>query len=165
MSKVDHLDELEKAYEIAYEFDSAVMAEPWIEGRELTVPILFDQALPVIEIRATEKFYDYQAKYFTNDTQYICPAELSLEKTTQIQKLALNAFQAIGCKQLARVDFLEDKKGNHYVIEINTIPGFTDHSLVPMAAKAVGIEFDQLVMMLLNSATCFCSKGRIGGTC
>lgn len=149
VSKVERYEDLEKAYQVAHEFDELIMAEPWLDERELTVAILGDQALPVIEIKASRSFYDYEAKYFAPNTQYICPANLSLEKAIEIKELALKAFQALGCKDWARVDFLQNKEGDFFLMEVNTIPGMTDHSLVPMAAKSIGISFDQLVLTIL----------------
>jgi D-alanine-D-alanine ligase len=150
VTKVDQIENLEKAYQEAFKFDSVVMAEPWVIGRELTVAILGDQALPPVEIKAAGSFYDYEAKYFSNDTEYICPAALSQDKEKEIKKTALKAFHALGCKDFARIDFLENKKGDLFIMEVNTVPGMTDHSLVPMAAKASGISFDELVLNILE---------------
>ena len=108
--------------------------------------------MPIIRIVPKNEFYDYEAKYLRNDTEYLCPCGLSAEKEAQIQQEALQAFKAIGCRGWGRVDFLMDDAGNHFFLEVNTSPGMTDHSLVPMAAKAAGISFEQLVVRILELA-------------
>jgi D-alanine-D-alanine ligase len=110
---------------------------------------LGDKALPVIQLKTPHEFYDYEAKYTANDTQYICPCELGREEEHQLQRLALSAFNAIGVESWGRVDFMRDQNGHYWIIEINTIPGMTDHSLVPMAAKAAGMSFEELVWNIL----------------
>lgn len=134
-----------------------VMAEPWIFGRELTVGILGNKVLPAVEIIASKEheFYDYEAKYNANDTQYICPAQISEELSKKLQDIALKAFNAIGAKGWGRVDFLVDEKENPFILEINLIPGMTNHSLIPMAAKQIGLSFNDLVLEILTlSADC-----------
>jgi D-alanine-D-alanine ligase len=106
--------------------------------------------LPIIRIVPKNEFYDYEAKYLRDDTEYLCPCGLSNEKEAQIQSEALQAFRAVGCRGWGRVDFLMNETGNHYFLELNTSPGMTDHSLVPMAAKAAGISFDELVLKILS---------------
>jgi len=157
ISKVKEAGGLEAAYHLAAEADPLVIAEKYINGGEYTVGIIADgkdgyQALPIIRIVPKNEFYDFEAKYLRNDTEYLCPCGLSAEKEAQIQQEALLAFKAIGCSGWGRVDFLMDDKGNHYFLEVNTSPGMTDHSLVPMAAKAAGISFEQLVVRILESA-------------
>jgi len=149
ISKVKTAGELKTAYAIAAQADPLVIAEQYIGGGEYTVGILGEMALPIIRIVPKTEFYDYDAKYIRNDTEYLCPCGLSAEKEAKIQQEALDAFKAIGCSGWGRVDFLMDEAGQHYFLELNTSPGMTDHSLVPMAAKAAGISFDALVMAIL----------------
>ena len=156
ITKVKNKGELEAAYLLAAKADPLVIAEKFVGGGEYTVGILEDaktglSALPIIRIVPKNEFYDYEAKYLRNDTEYLCPCGLSAEKEAQIQAEALQAFRAIGCTGWGRVDFLMDEAGNHYFLEVNTSPGMTDHSLVPMAAKAAGISFDALVMKILET--------------
>jgi len=151
VTKVTKLEQLPKAYELAHKYDKNVVIQPWIEGRELTVPILGNEALPVIEITTPEgEFYDYDAKYFKDTTGFICPCDLTTEQEQEIKDLAWQAFQYTGCKNLARVDFILDNAGKFWLLEINTIPGLTKHSLVPRAAKEAGIDFDELVLRILT---------------
>lgn len=162
IAKVKQKDGLKAAYLLAAKADPLVIAEKFVGGGEYTVGILEDaktglKALPIVRIVPKNEFYDYEAKYLRNDTEYLCPCGLSQEKEAQIQAEALQAFRAIGCKGWGRVDFLMDGSsindmGNHYFLEVNTSPGMTDHSLVPMAAKAAGISFDELVIRILESA-------------
>jgi len=149
ISKVKKAGELKTAYALAAQADPLVIAEQYIGGGEYTVGILDEMALPIIRIVPKTEFYDYDAKYIRNDTKYLCPCGLSKEKEAKIQQEALDAFKAIGCSGWGRVDFLMDEAGQHYFLELNTSPGMTDHSLVPMAAKAAGISFDALVMAIL----------------
>ena len=160
ISKVKKAGGLEAAYLLAAKADPLVIAEKFVGGGEYTVGILGDpklglMALPIVRIVPKNEFYDYEAKYLRNDTEYLCPCGLSKEKETQIQAEALQAFRAVGCKGWGRVDFLMDglpnnDMGNHYFLELNTSPGMTDHSLVPMAAKAAGISFEELVIKILS---------------
>jgi D-alanine-D-alanine ligase len=157
ISKVKQAGGLEAAYKIAADADPLVIAEKFINGGEYTVGIIGDgkggyQSLPIIRIVPKNEFYDFEAKYLRNDTEYLCPCGLSEEKEAQIQQEALQAFRTIGCRGWGRVDFLMDDVGNHFFLEINTSPGMTDHSLVPMAAKAAGISFKQLVVRILELA-------------
>ena len=152
ISKVKQAGELKAAYELAAKSDPLVIAEQFVGGGEYTVGILGNKALPIVRIVPKNEFYDYEAKYLRDDTEYLCPCGLSAEKEAQIQQEALQAFNAIGCRGWGRVDFLMDAAGNHYFLEINTSPGMTDHSLVPMAAKAAGISFDELVVRILELA-------------
>ncbi len=157
ISKVKQAGGLKAAYELAAKSDLLVIAEKFVGGGEYTVGIIGDaqqgfKALPIIRIVPKNEFYDYEAKYLRDDTEYLCPCGLSAEKEAQIQRQALQAFNVIGCRGWGRVDFLMDAAGNHYFIEINTSPGMTDHSLVPMAAKAAGISFEELVVRILELA-------------
>lgn len=149
MSKVKETEQLAGAYDIAAPYVGEVIAESWIDGKEYTVAILGDTALPAIRLVTKRDFYDYQAKYIDDDTQYLCPCGLNEKEESQIQRLALSAFRAVGAQGWGRVDIMVGKDGHAWIIEINTVPGMTDHSLVPMAAKAAGISFNQLVMMIL----------------
>ena len=152
ISKVKEAGQLRAAYELAAKSDPLVIAEQFVGGGEYTVGILGDTVLPVIRIVPANEFYDYEAKYLRDDTQYLCPCGLAPEKEAQIQAEALQAFRTIGGRGWGRVDFLMDEAGKHYFLEVNTSPGMTDHSLVPMAAKARGISFDQLVLEILEMA-------------
>ena len=152
MSRVENVDQLKNAWQHAASFDSVVIAEPLLEGEEYTVAILANQALPSIRIRSEEVFYDYQAKYFSDETSYFCPSGLSEQRETEIRKLSLDAFNSLGCSGWGRVDLMVDSQGAFQLLEVNTVPGMTSHSLVPMAAIASGIEFDQLVMQILKGA-------------
>ncbi|MBC7756984.1 MAG: D-alanine--D-alanine ligase [Bdellovibrio sp.] len=161
ITKVKNKSELEAAYLLAAKADPLVIAEKFVGGGEYTVGIISDgkgdfTALPIVRIVTKNEFYDYEAKYLRDDTEYLCPCGLSLEKEAQIKAEALQAFRAIGCTGWGRVDFLMDapeKNGaqKHYFLEVNTSPGMTDHSLVPMAAKAAGISFDALVVKILET--------------
>ncbi len=157
LSKVNAVAELPSAYELAAKLDRDVMAEQCIVGEELTCPIVGDganaRALPVIRIVAPDSNYDYHNKYFSDDTRYPCPTGLDLALEKQVQELALSAYQALGCKGWGRADVMIDKKTNQpYLLEMNTAPGMTGHSLVPMAAKAAGVEYADLVLWLLSKA-------------
>lgn len=152
MSKVTSVEKLEAAYETAAQYDDVIIAERFIEGVEVTAAILNDEALPLIRLETPRVFYDYQAKYFADDTRYICPSGLPDAQERSIQEQALRAFRLIGCSGWGRVDVMVDSAGLPYLLEVNTIPGMTDHSLVPMAARARGIEFDDLCLRILESA-------------
>jgi D-alanine-D-alanine ligase len=152
ISKVKQAGGLKVAYELAAKSDPLVIAEQFVGGGEYTVGILGNQALPIVRIVPKNEFYDFEAKYLRDDTEYRCPSGLSAEKEALIQQEALLAFNTIGCQGWGRVDFLMDEAGKHYFLEINTSPGMTDHSLVPMAAKAAGISFDELVVKILRLA-------------
>ena len=133
-------------------YDPVVIAEKFIDGPELTVAILGEQVLPIIRIETPREFYDYEAKYLADDTRYLIPSGLSKAKERQIQAMCLKAFQALGCQGWGRVDLMLDKRGKPYLLEINTAPGMTDHSLVPMAARAVGISYENLCAKILEGA-------------
>ncbi len=152
MSKVNSADAVEEAWHKAYGFDGDVLFEQWITGAEYTVAIVQGHALPLIKLETPHEFYDYDAKYQSSDTRYICPCGLPEEQEGVLQALALQAFDAVDAHGWGRVDMMVDNNGQPYLIEVNTVPGMTDHSLVPMAARAAGIEFDQLVLMILATS-------------
>ncbi|MGE3319940.1 MAG: D-alanine--D-alanine ligase [Candidatus Berkiella sp.] len=150
VTRVTHASELNSAFVKAASYGDVII-EKWIEGKNLTVAIVNETMLPSIEIRTQSEFYDFNAKYESEETQYICPAPLSMSKERSLRDLAYRAFCALGCKGWGRVDFMQDGDGKFWVLEVNTIPGMTSHSLVPMAAKAAGMDFDQLVLKILET--------------
>jgi D-alanine-D-alanine ligase len=152
MSKVEKAADLPAAYEAAAKTDRIVFAESWIVGGEYTVSILQGRALPSIRIETPRSFYDYEAKYFRDDTKYHCPSGLSAPAEQHLANLALATFDAAGAEGWGRVDFMMDAAGRPLLLEFNTIPGMTDHSLVPMAARASGMDFDQLVWRVLETS-------------
>lgn len=152
MSKVEQADELLPAWEKARQCGGTVIAEEWIEGREYTAAVLGEQVLPMIRLQTPHRFYDYDAKYEANDTQYICPCGLSEEDENLLAGLIKKAFNSVGASGWGRVDFMVDNEGQPWLIEVNTVPGMTSHSLVPMAAKQAGISFEQLVLKILDSS-------------
>ncbi len=145
MSKVSNDKALADAYLKATQYDSSVFAEKVIRGSEYTVAILGGSALSPIKLETDNTFYDFEAKYISNDTRYICPCGLNVESENQLKTLALNAFTALGCQGWGRVDVMADEQGNFYILEVNTVPGMTSHSLVPMAAAEAGLSFNELV--------------------
>ncbi len=153
ISMVKRAGDLAAAYAEAAKYDPLVIAEQGILGGEYTVGILGDEALPIIKIEPATEFYDYEAKYNRDDTQYRCPCGLPAEREAQIRRQALEAFRVLGGRGWGRVDFLMDEEGNAYFLEANTSPGMTDHSLVPMAARVAGIDYDTLVLNVLALAT------------
>ncbi|WP_016588456.1 D-alanine--D-alanine ligase, partial [Yersinia pestis] len=152
MSKVDHASELQKALVEAFQHDSDVLIEKWLSGPEFTVAILGDEVLPSIRIQPPGVFYDYDAKYLSDKTQYFCPSGLSDESEQQLAALALQAYHALDCSGWGRVDVMQDRDGHFYLLEVNTSPGMTSHSLVPMAARQYGLSFSQLVARILMLA-------------
>jgi len=152
MSRAETPEQLQLAWKQAAEFDMTVIAEPLLEGKEYTVAILGDQALPSIRIHTDEVFYDYQAKYFSDATQYQCPSDLSPERETEIRQLSMDAFNTVGCRGWGRVDLMVDSNNKFQLLEVNTSPGMTSHSLVPIAAKVAGLDFDQLVLAILEES-------------
>jgi len=152
ISKVNNLAELQQAWQTASQFHCEVMAERYISGAEYTAAILEEQVLPLIKLETPRLFYDYTAKYHDNQTRYLCPCGLSTASEERFKVLVKQAFAAIGAKGWGRVDFICDAQGEPWLLEVNTIPGMTDHSLVPMAAKAVNISFDELVVSILATA-------------
>ena len=152
ISKVKQAGGLRAAYELAARYDSSVIAETYLAGGEFTVGILAGQALPVIRIVPATEFYDYEAKYLRNDTEYRIPSGLGDEREAEMRDLALRAFAVLGGRGWGRMDLMLDADGRIFCLEANTSPGMTDHSLVPMAARAAGIPFAQLVLKLLDEA-------------
>jgi D-alanine-D-alanine ligase len=151
-TKVTRAEDLPGAYEKAARCDPLVLAEQFIAGRELTAPFLGDMALPLIRIEAPQGNYDYQNKYFTDDVKYHCPSGLDADLEQEIQELVMRAARLIDCRGWGRADLMLDDAGRPWLLEINTSPGMTSHSLVPMAARAVGIEFGELCLRILESA-------------
>ena len=151
-TKVRSAGQMDEAFALAINYDSAVIAERFIEGPEYTASILDDKALPLIRIEAPEGKYDYQNKYFTDDTKYICPSGLPATKEDALRALVLEAFRLVGCAGWGRIDLMLDAKGDPWLLEVNTSPGMTGHSLVPMAAKAVGISYEDLCVRILEGA-------------
>ena len=145
MSRATTQAELEKAFALAQSHDSEILVERWIEGQEFTCAVLNGTALPVIRLKTPNVFYDYEAKYQAKTTEYLIPCGLTAEQEAQLQALSVRAFDAVGCKVWGRVDAMMDTQGRFWLLEVNTVPGMTDHSLVPMAARAAGQTFEQLV--------------------
>lgn len=152
ISKAKTVAELETAYHEARRYDPVVLAERFIGGGEYTCAIVGDQALPTIRILPATEFYDYEAKYFRDDTQYLCPSDLSAEQEQEMRSMALAGFRAIGGRGWGRVDFLRDENDRLYLLEANTSPGMTSHSLVPMAAKQAGMSYEMLCLKILGMA-------------
>jgi len=157
MARAGSAAELEAAWRAAAEYDDAVLAERWISGPEFTCAILSGRALPLIRLETPHVFYDFEAKYQADSTRYLCPCGLDEAAERELQALCLRAFDAVGARGWGRVDFMLDADGAPKLLEVNTVPGMTDHSLVPMAAKAAGIGFDDLCGEIL--ATSFGSGG------
>lgn len=152
MTKVESAEALPSAYATAAAVDASVFAESWISGAEYTVALLQGEALPSIRIETPRGFYDYDAKYFRDDTRYLCPSGLSQPAERHLQSLALAAFAAAGGEGWGRADFMMDVTGRALLLEVNTVPGMTSHSLVPMAARAADIDFDELVWRVLETS-------------
>lgn len=152
ITKVTRAEDLPAAYRAAAERDRLVLAEEFVTGAEVTVAILQDTALPLVRVEAAGGFYDYQAKYFSDETRYYCPSGLPAAQERTIQEQALQAYRAVGCEGWGRVDAMLDAAGNPYFLEVNTSPGMTGHSLVPMAGREAGIGFDELVLRILETA-------------
>ncbi|MFT6926306.1 MAG: D-alanine-D-alanine ligase [Psychromonas sp.] len=150
MAKVSTAIELIAALSEAFKFDRQVLLETWITGQEYTVSMLNGKALPAIRMHTDNTFYDYQAKYQSTKTQYYCPCGLEPAKLSELNRLAVDAFSAIGCCGWGRVDFMLDESGQWYLLEVNTVPGMTETSLVPKAAKQAGFDFDQLTIEILK---------------
>jgi len=161
MTKVEREADLPAAYQAAAKVDGSVFAESWITGAEYTVAILQGRALPSIRIETPQRFYDYEAKYFRDDTRYFCPSGLSAPAEQHLRNLALAAFDAAGAEGWGRADFMMDSTGRPLLLEINTVPGMTSHSLVPMAARAVDLSFEDLVWQVLE--TSFVRRATGGG--
>ncbi|PKO42889.1 MAG: D-alanine--D-alanine ligase [Betaproteobacteria bacterium HGW-Betaproteobacteria-4] len=153
ITKVKERGALKAAYEAAAKLDPLVIAEKGVLGGEYTVGIIGDEAMPIIKIEPATEWYDYEAKYNRDDTRYLCPCGLPEAKEMEIRKGALEAFRVLGGRGWGRVDFLMDEDGKHYFLEVNTAPGMTDHSLVPMAARVNGMDYPTLVRRVLELAT------------
>ena len=160
ISKVRNARELEEAYALAVNYDRAVMAEAFVDGVELTCGILGDEALPLIRLETPREFYDYQAKYHADDTRYLLPCGLPTAEERSLQALSLRAFQALGGRGWGRVDLMLGRDRRPYLLEVNTAPGMTDHSLVPMAAHAVGLDYADLCLRILALAATDAAGGR-----
>ncbi|OQP34332.1 D-alanine--D-alanine ligase [Pantoea latae] len=152
ISRVNAAEALPAALDEAFRHDDDVLIEAFLSGAEYTVGIVGDQILPAIRIQTASEFYDYEAKYISDDTQYFCPAGLSAEREAELQSLVWDAWRALGCSGWGRVDVMTDGEGNFQLLEVNTSPGMTSHSLVPMAAKEAGMRFSQLVARILELA-------------
>ncbi len=152
MSRAKSVDELKNAFAAAAKYQGSVLVEQLVVGAEYTVAILDGEALPPIKLETDHSFYDFNAKYIADDTRYICPCGLSADKEKELKQMATSAFQAIGCHGWGRVDVMADAQQNFYLLEVNTAPGMTSHSLVPMAAKAKGLSFTELVLTILNAS-------------
>jgi D-alanine-D-alanine ligase len=150
MAKAENAEQLVNALTEAFKFDNKVLLETWITGQEFTVSMLNGEALPAIRMQTENAFYDYQAKYQSSDTLYFCPCGLAPDKLAELNQLAIKAFTAIGCSGWGRVDCMLDEQGAWYLLEVNTVPGMTETSLVPKAAKQAGYDFDQLVLEILK---------------
>ncbi len=152
MAKVETVAALERAWRVAAQFDASVLAERWIAGDELTCAVLGHETLPIIRLETPNAFYDYAAKYQATTTRYHCPSGLDEATETRLRELALKAFEVAGAVGWGRVDLMLDAAGQPYLLEINTVPGMTDHSLVPIAARAAGVDFDALVLRILETS-------------
>lgn len=152
MTRADSKDALKDAWQAAAKLDSSVIAEQWIVGAEYTVAVLGDEMLPSIKLETDHTFYDYDAKYLADDTRYLCPCGLDVEAETELRQLARTAFNSLNCSGWGRVDVMANEAGDFFLLEVNTIPGMTDHSLVPMAAAEAGYSFDDLVLRILDTS-------------
>jgi D-alanine-D-alanine ligase len=152
VTKVKSAAEIRAAYAEARKYDTLVLAERFIGGGEYTCAILGERALPSIKIEPATEFYDYQAKYFRDDTVYRCPSDLAADAEARMGELALRGFKVLGGRGWGRVDFLTDEAGNPYLLEVNTAPGMTSHSLVPMSARAAGMSYEDLCLAVLDMA-------------
>ncbi|MGG7446347.1 D-alanine--D-alanine ligase [Kosakonia oryzendophytica] len=152
MSKVDNSDDLHAALALAFQYDDDVLIEKWLSGPEFTVAILGNEILPSIRIQPSGIFYDYEAKYLSDETKYFCPSGLEEEREAVLQSLVLKAWRVLGCRGWGRIDAMLDSDGQFYLLEANTSPGMTSHSLVPMAARQAGLSFSQLVVRILDLA-------------
>ncbi|WP_222889596.1 D-alanine--D-alanine ligase [Enterobacter sp. C2] len=152
MSKVDEAGALHAALALAFQHDEEVLVEKWLSGPEFTVAVLGEEILPSIRIQPAGTFYDYEAKYLSDETQYFCPSGLEAEREAQLRDLVLKAWTVLGCRGWGRIDAMQDRDGHFYLLEANTSPGMTSHSLVPMAARQAGLSFSQLVVRILELA-------------
>ena len=151
-SKVKVKEDIKNAWRTAIQYEDGVMAERWADGSEYTAAILGQEVLPLILLQTPHEFYDYEAKYEVDSTKYICPCGLDVDQEESVKAISLQAFNAVGASGWGRVDLFVNHSGEVYLIEVNTVPGMTSHSLVPMAAKQIGLEFDDLVLRILDSS-------------
>lgn len=152
ITRVEQAGELPAAVKLAYEYSETIIVEPEVKGSEYFAGIVGELVLPLIRIETPHKFYDYEAKYESDDTQYFCPCGLPADLEAEMQALSLEAFEALDCSGWGRIDFILDEKGKAWFLEANTTPGMTSHSLVPQAAAQIGIGFDELVWRILESS-------------
>lgn len=152
MTKVERPDQMRAAWQLAAGFRCDVFAEEWVSGPEFTAAVLHDQVLPLVRIQTDSNFYDYQAKYFSDDTKYLCPCGLPAEQERELAAVAKAAFEAVGARGWGRVDIMVSPQTGPLILEVNTVPGMTSHSLVPMAAAAAGTSFDELVWRILETS-------------
>ncbi|MDG2951695.1 D-alanine--D-alanine ligase [Exercitatus varius] len=150
LTKVDSADKLKSAVDFALEFDDIVLIEEWLSGDELTVPVLGGEVLPAVQIVPEGEFYDYNAKYISDNTQYICPMPMSDERWEELKNLVKRAYDAVGCRGWSRIDVMTDAEGKFRLVEVNTTPGMTSHSLFPKSAATVGYSFEKLVEKILE---------------
>lgn len=150
LTKVDSADKLKSAVDLALEFDDIVLIEEWLSGDELTVPVLGDEVLPAVQIVPEGEFYDYNAKYISDNTQYICPMPMSDNRREELKNLVKRAYDAVGCRGWGRIDVMTDAEGRFRLVEVNTTPGMTSHSLFPKSAATVGYSFEKLVERILE---------------
>jgi len=152
MSIAETATQLKQAWQLASKYDAKVLAEPRLLGQEYTVAILGDRSFPSVRIQTSATFYDYEAKYLSDKTQYFCPSGLDAQREAELAKLSLDAFASVDGKGWGRVDVMTDRNGKFFLLEVNTVPGMTGQSLVPMAAKAAGLEFETLVIAILEES-------------
>ncbi|QEH08324.1 D-alanine--D-alanine ligase [Histophilus somni] len=150
LTKVNAIDDLKSAVEFALQYDETVLIEEWLSGDELTVPILGNEVLPSIKIVPQGEFYDYEAKYIADNTQYFCPSGLTEEREQELRQLVKQAYDVVGCRGWSRIDVMLDGEGKFRLVEVNTNPGMTSHSLFPKSAATVGYSFEQLVVKILE---------------
>ena len=150
---VDNADDLQQKHSEALAFDSDVIAEKFVNGNEYSTGVLGDEIFPTVQLETPREFFDYEAKYEDENTRFICPPELPEYKLQELEALIKNAYNSLGCSGLARIDVMQEGDGDFYLLELNTIPGMTEHSFVPMAAKHVGITFDELILRILDYET------------
>ena len=150
---VDNADDLQQKHSEALAFDSGVIAEKFVSGTEYSTGVLGEEIFPTVQLETPREFFDYEAKYEDEDTRFICPPELPKDKLRELESLIKSAYDSLGCTGLARIDVMQEGDGDFYLLELNTIPGMTEHSFVPMAAKQVGITFDELILRILDYET------------
>ena len=150
LTKVKRVEELQSAVEYAFQYDETVLIEEWLAGDEYSVPVLDGEVLPAIRIKPAAEFYDYDAKYISDDTQYFCPSGLSVAREQELKQLVKLAYDSVGCRGWSRVDVMTNAQDEFKLVEVNTTPGMTSHSLFPMAAKVKGYSFEQLVVKILE---------------